>query len=72
MGVDDHHGAQVEASFATFAMSPPVSRGKLSLSCQASNGPVTPLASMARQLSNFGVIVRLQSTGPSAPPSLVR
>src|SRR5262245_16345658 len=36
----------------------PVSRAKLSPSCQASNWPVIPQASRARQLSNVGVIVQ--------------
>ena len=57
------------SSFATFGMSP-VSRAKLSPSCQTSNWPVTPQASRARQLSNVGVIVCSQSTRPSASPTL--
>jgi hypothetical protein len=64
-------GPSFTSSFAPFAISP-VGRAELSPSCQVSNCPVMPQASRARQLSNVGVIVRSQSTGPSASPSFVR
>ena len=55
----------------TVAMSP-VSRAKLSPSCQASNWPVMPQAIRVPRLSNVGVSVRSQSTGPSVSPTFVR